>query len=179
MDVADAAALIATAIPGPGGVWADLGAGDGIFSRALLSLLGTSGQVHAVDRDPDVMRLAKYPGIVPMRADFRQPLALPALDGALFANSLHFVAANRQADVLQAISQHVRAHGVIVVAEYDNRAASQWVPDPVSFTRLVMLANDAGLGTPRMVGSRPSAFGGTIYAAALDVLLSTSGDHAR
>ena len=172
MEVADAATLIASAVPAHAKVWADLGAGDGIFSRALLSLVGNGGQVHAVDRDPAVADLTRHRGIIPLRADFREPLPLPELHGALFANSMHFVDARSQAVVLRAVARHVRPNGVIVVVEYEGRAPSRWVPAPISFTRLVTLAREASLGAPRVVGTRRSAFGGSMYAASMNAHVS-------
>ena len=179
MEVADAAVLIAAAVPAHGKVWADLGAGDGIFSRALVSLLGSGVQVHAVDREPGVVRLARSNGIVPLHADFRKPLTLPELDGALFANSMHFVDADSQAAVLRAVALHVRPNGVIVVVEYEDRAASRSVPAPISFTRLVTLAREASLGAPRIVGTRRSAFGGTMYAACMSARVEQLGEARR
>ena len=52
MNHIDAFNLIRTGVPGRGGVWADLGAGSGVFTRALADLLGPEGQVFAVDRQP-------------------------------------------------------------------------------------------------------------------------------
>ena len=52
MNARDARALIAPAVDGPGGIWADLGAGTGTFTRALAGLLGPDCTIYAVDRDP-------------------------------------------------------------------------------------------------------------------------------
>lgn len=51
MNVTEAVEPIAAAIPGRGGTWADLGAGDGTFTRALAGLLGPDGRIYAVDCD--------------------------------------------------------------------------------------------------------------------------------
>jgi SAM-dependent methyltransferase len=165
MHVPEAATLIAPAIHGAAGVWADLGAGTGVFSRALASLLGPTGRVYAVDRDPAVRRLARYDGLVALHADFTTELELPPLDGALLANSLHFVPVEEQARVVRRIAQLVRPGGRLVVVEYEGRAPSRWVPFPVSLERFGALVKEAGLGAPIRVGSRRSAFGGTMYAA--------------
>jgi SAM-dependent methyltransferase len=177
MDVRDAAALIAPAIREPGGVWADLGAGAGTFTRALASLVGADGRIYAVERDRGAVarlralaqdtRNASSAEVVPVPGDFTRPLDLPPLDGALLANALHFVPAADQADVLGRIARGVRPGGQIVAVEYEKRGPSRWVPYPVSLARLSELARAAGLGTPVSLGARPSAFGGTLYAAAL------------
>lgn len=44
-----AVTLIRSGLSGPGGVWADLGCGDGIFTLALHSLVGLGGEIYAVD----------------------------------------------------------------------------------------------------------------------------------
>ena len=165
MHLSDAATLIAPAISAAGTTWADLGAGTGTFSRALASLLGPSGRVYAVDRDPAVLRLARHDGLVAVHADFTMELELRPLDGALLANSLHFIPAAKQAGVLQRIARLVTPGGRIVVVEYEGRAPSRWVPFPISLERFGALAKDAGLGAPVRVGTRRSAFGGIIYAA--------------
>src|SRR2546428_3107720 len=50
MDSDDAVALLKAAVPREPGVWADLGAGTGTFTRALASLL-PGGRVYAVDQN--------------------------------------------------------------------------------------------------------------------------------
>ena len=173
MRVDEAAALIRTAVTGEGGVWADLGAGTGTFSRALAALLGPAGTVYVVDRDRQALATLTGPGsasvgaaaVVPVVADFTGPLALPVLDGALLANALHFVNGGDQAAVLGRVAALLRPGGALVLVEYDRRAASRWVPYPVSSARFAALAAAAGLTAPMQVGERPSAYGGVLYAA--------------
>jgi SAM-dependent methyltransferase len=173
MRVDEAAALIRPAVAGAGGVWADLGAGTGTFSRALAALLGPGGTVYAVDRDRRALATLDAPAgapanaatVVPVVADFTGPLALPELDGALLANALHFVHGGDQAAVLGKVAALLRPGGALVLAEYDGRSASRWVPYPVSRARFAALASAAGLSAPTGVGERPSAYGGVLYAA--------------
>ena len=70
----DAIALIAPAVRGHEGPWADLGAGDGTFTRALVTIVGNEHHVYAVDRDPSAMRTLRnlareLPSVVPLEAD--------------------------------------------------------------------------------------------------------------
>ncbi|HEV8233818.1 MAG TPA: hypothetical protein VGP84_04435, partial [Gemmatimonadaceae bacterium] len=99
------------------------------------------------------------------RGDFTKPLELPPLDGALLANSLHFVDAVAQADVLRRVANGIASGGAIVVVEYDNRPPSRWVPFPVSLDRLAGLTAEAQLGVPEAIGRYRSIFGGSMYAA--------------
>ncbi len=164
----------------PRPAWADLGAGRGTFSRALAGLLGAGGRVYAVDRDPAaVAALARLPraaragAVTAHRADFAEPgaldaLGLPPLDGALLANALHFVPAPAQAAVVAGVLGRLRPGGRLVVVEYEGRRPGPWVPAPVPFARLAALlaaVAPAGAAGPARVASRPSAYGGTMYAA--------------
>ena len=175
----EAVALIAPAIGAPGGAWADLGAGAGTFTRALLHLLGPAGRVVAVEREATALaslrRLARDDArFLVLEADFTEPLDLHRLgthllDGALLANALHFVSADRQARMLTDLSRQISPGGRIAVVEYEGRRPSRWVPAPVSFDRFALLAHDAGLGAAMRVGTRDSAFGGEMYAAFAEV----------
>jgi SAM-dependent methyltransferase len=174
MDVADAGRLIAPAVR-VGERWADLGAGTGTFTEALARLVGVSGEVIAVERDPSRVRtleqLARQRSreprapIVVRRADFTDGLDVEPLDGVLLANALHFVPATAQAETLRRLASALVEGGRVVIVEYDKRAASRWVPFPVSRARLAELAREAGLGTPEVIGEIGSAFGGTMYAS--------------
>lgn len=174
MDTGDAIALIGGAVPRESSTWADLGAGEGVFTRALWELLGPVSRIYAVDRDARALigltRWADGAGadVTAVEADFTRTFALPGLDdegldGILLANALHFVA--HAETVLNALVGLLRPGGRIVVVEYDRRRPSRWVPFPVPPARLALLTKAAGLSVPEVVATRPSAFGGTLYAA--------------
>lgn len=175
MDHSEMVALIRGGVPGPGGVWADLGAGTGNFTYALRELLGPSGAIYAVDRDGKAMRrqhelLARAgPGaaITPIQADFTRPLELPELDGALLANALHFI--RDQAAALMLIAGYLKPGGRVLLVEYDVRRAIPWVPFPVPFERFQTLVAGAGLGDITKLGSRVSPSTGIAMYAAVAV----------
>lgn len=180
MKTREAIALIQGAVRGRGGVWADFGAGDGTFTRALVELLGPGSTILAVDRDPAaVAELVQWssreaPNVIPLEADFTIARDLRGVgenpfDGMLLANSLHFV--SDADDVLARLVALVRPGGRVVLVEYDRRAANQWVPYPIPVDRLPMLAAAAGLSTPVVTATRPSAYQGVMYAAAADRLV--------
>lgn len=97
--------------------------------------------------------------VIPLVADFRGPLALPELDGAVMANSLHFVDASEQGRVLAQVVKHLRPGGAFVLVEYDLERGTPWVPYPVTPRRFAALAMAAGLGVPREIGRLRSRFG--------------------
>ncbi|NIP81713.1 MAG: hypothetical protein GWM90_21845 [Gemmatimonadetes bacterium] len=107
------------------------------------------------------------------RGDLRRPGTVPGLrgttlDGALFANALHFDPAPGR--TLGLYGTCVRSGGRLVVVEYDGRPASPWVPHPLPVARLRDAAAEAGFGPPELMGERPSAYGGRIYCARLTVV---------
>ncbi|MFN2570174.1 MAG: class I SAM-dependent methyltransferase [Gemmatimonadales bacterium] len=134
MNPREAEAFLATAVPRHPGVWADLGAGKGTFTRALAHILGPRSTIYAVDHDPDaIVALAREQPvegvrIVPILGDFAQPLELPGaapgtLDGILLANALHFLP--EPARVLHPLVQWLRPGGNVVLVEYDRRRANR------------------------------------------------------
>jgi ubiquinone/menaquinone biosynthesis C-methylase UbiE len=176
----EAIELIEAAIPRDARVWADVGAGDGTFTRALVELLGLDARIYAVDRDVRVLAsLARWAtregaNVVAVEADFTQPLELPeVMDGLVVANALHFVA---DAEVVLArLGALVRPGGRVVIVEYDRRRGNRWVPYPIAADRLAGVVAAAGLLAPRIVATRPSAFGGMMYVAAADRAEGSSG----
>lgn len=118
--------------------WADLGAGSGLFTRALAGLL-QEGQILAVDKDskalteiPDVVGAVKISKRV---GDFANPVTIDAgLDGIVMANALHFI--ENKASLLQVLKQKLKPGGRIVIIEYDLEKGNAWVPYPVSFKKL-------------------------------------------
>lgn len=140
MQHADAVALIADAVAGHSGVWVDLGAGGGTFTRALAEILGPGSRIYAVDRDADAVAAlstwaaAHAPAVTALGADLSRALDLDALigspiDGMLIANALHFI---RDADeVLGRFARSLRPGGRVMLVEYDRRESTRWVPYPV------------------------------------------------
>lgn len=170
MEHAEAVALIQKGVDSSGGIWADLGAGSGVFTRALSALLGSDGLIYAIDREPQARFLQQHTGlsdqarIVFREADFTQPLGLWEVDGILMANALHFVRNHEK--VLTQIVSSLKQGGRLLLVEYDLNIRNPWVPYPVPKSAFEKLAVSVGLGELREVGRRRSRFGhGDIYAA--------------
>jgi hypothetical protein len=145
--------------------WADLGAGQGLFSDALLSLLQPGSVIHAVDIHKRT-NLRHNPSIIFPQANFvNDKLSIPTLDGILMANSLHYV--QDQVACIKQLKTHLRnGTGVIILVEYDTDTGNEWVPYPVSFVRAQTIFGDAGFSKIEKIGERPSIYRkNSMYAA--------------
>lgn len=154
----DAVELIRPAVE-PGQAWAELGAGEGTFTRALGALVGAAGSVHAFDRDPAAVRTLReltLPGGAPLhvaRSDFTRSLDFPPVDGVLMANALHF--AREPEAVLRRLAARLPPRGKLLLVEYDRTRGNRWVPYPVPLARLREMA--ARVGSRAARGDRASA----------------------
>jgi SAM-dependent methyltransferase len=150
-------------------VWADLGCGTGTFTRALADVLAPGSTIHAMDLDSAA--LARIPArhaevrIHTVPGDFtKPPWRFGRLDGILMANSLHYVR-NQAVFVEQCISR-LQPRWCFVIVEYDMPAANQWVPYPVSRSKLADLFEPSGEASITLLGSRPSVYHrAPLYAA--------------
>jgi SAM-dependent methyltransferase len=149
--------------------WADLGAGNGLFSAALSSILLPGSTIYAVDLNKQP-NLQHHPSIIFHQADFaKDKLPVPALDGILMANSLHYV--QEQAACIQQLKTYLRNYaGVFILIEYDTDSRNQWVPYPVSFARAQTIFGNAGFSKIEKIGERPSVYrSNSMYAALISL----------
>jgi len=172
MDHRDHVNLLRPARLAPGGTWADLGAGSGAFTLALRELTGAQARLYAVDRDKGRlgelerawrMRFGDATKLHLLPADFTRPLDLPALDGVLMANSLHFY--KDKVSVLRHAGTLLKPGGRLLVVEYAVDAGNVWVPYPCSFGKFQALAVEAGFSEPRQLATHPSSFLRGFYSA--------------
>ncbi|HEY0654166.1 MAG TPA: class I SAM-dependent methyltransferase [Chryseosolibacter sp.] len=153
-------------------VWADLGAGEGLFTSALVELLPAGSIIIAIDKDEHALKRLSAGNVRSqvraITADLNKlPENLPQLDGIVMANSLHYI--RDQVKFLEQLKIKFLSHsGVLVVVEYDLEKPNAWVPYPIGKRKLVALANDAGFTLeifPESVHSRLNS--SEIYSAAL------------
>ncbi len=157
--------------PHLGGVWADLGAGSGAFTLALAELQGPGAVIYAIDQDLAALReneramAAHFPAVTlhTRRADFTGALDLPALDGLLMANSLHFH--RDKAPLLRRLLTRLKPGGCFLLVEYNVDQGNMWVPHPLSYRSWHILAQQVGLIHTRQIASVPSRFLKEIYSA--------------
>jgi ubiquinone/menaquinone biosynthesis C-methylase UbiE len=171
MNHTDHVDLLRDGVPGPGGVWADLGAGSGAFTLALAEILGPEATIYAVDREQAALaelerRLdARFPEtrLIPMRADFTQALDVPSLDGVVMANSLHFH--KEKAPIVRSVRNLLSPAGRLILVEYNVDRGNTWVPHPISFPAWERLAARCGFAGTHQIGAKPSRFLREIYSA--------------
>jgi ubiquinone/menaquinone biosynthesis C-methylase UbiE len=145
--------------------WYDLGCGTGTFTMALAQLLPSGSVVYAVDRN--ARSLKRIPddhegvSICKMTANFLEDsFGLPALDGVLMANSLHFV--KQQSSLVAKVAN---AAARVLVVEYEGDSASFWRPYPVPYYKLQALLLRAGYTSVAQLAEHASRYGGKIYSA--------------
>jgi SAM-dependent methyltransferase len=167
----DHVALLRGGIEQPGGVWADFGSGTGAFTLALADLIGPAGVIYSIEQDRSDLAQQeralreRFPNtIVHTRlVDFTRPIDLPALDGIVMANSLHF---HRQpGPIVQLLKSYLRPHGRFILIEYNIEQGNSAVPYPVSFVQWEQLAARCGFMHTRLLLTRPSRFLKEIYSA--------------
>lgn len=167
---ADHVALLRDGVS-PGGVWADLGSGEGAFTLALADLLGPGGSICSVDTDTGSLRVQqramseRFPEVTleVHRGDFMRPLELPPLDGIVMANSLHFH--RDHAAVVRHVVTWLKPGARFVLVEYDADRGNTWVPHPLSYETWDRVAEGTGLTETRLLHRVPSRFLGAIYSA--------------
>ena len=167
----DHVALLQGGIHHPGGVWADFGSGSGAFTLALADLIGPAGAIYSIDQDRSALAQQerslreRFPNtLVHYRlADFTRPLDLPALDGIVMANALHF---HRQKEpIVQLLKRYLRPQARFILVEYNIEQGNSAVPYPVSYRQWADLAQRCGFDRTRLLMTRPSRFLKEIYSA--------------
>jgi trans-aconitate methyltransferase len=141
-------------------VWFDLGAGSGLFTQAVGSLL-PSGKIIAIDKDLRSMNsISENIGKIQVEkraADFTS-FNFQGLnaDGILMANALHFV--KDKVPFLKKLKSGLGEKGVLVVVEYEMTKGNAWVPWPVGFEGLRTLIIESGFGGLKKIGSAESRY---------------------
>jgi ubiquinone/menaquinone biosynthesis C-methylase UbiE len=164
--------LLTPCITERGGVWADFGCGEGIFTAVLYEEIGPSSQIYAIDKNQRALTNLKqnfhetYPEakIHILHANFIEPLSLPALDGFIMANALHFLTNNQKKCVLGDLSSRLKDNGKIIIIEYNTNRGNFAVPFPFNEDQFILFANRLNLRKPQIAARAPSSFLGEMYA---------------
>lgn len=167
MTESEAVDLIRPGVLHHAGIWADVGAGTGMFTQSLRQLL-VSGVIYAVDKTPHVLwSLAGGApvSVVVVEADFTGPMEIPPCDGIIMANALHY--ASDPVATLHNVMGYLRPGGVLLLVEYETeQARPPWIPYPLPFRRLAEIARAADLAEPVELHRIPAGYGHQhIYSA--------------
>ena len=172
MDHSDHVNLLRPAELKPGGSWADLGAGSGAFTFATRELTGPTASIYAVDKDRASLhqleqsyraRFGDSQNLHLIAADFSRTLDLPALDGIVMANSLHFFKDKEK--ILRHVSSYLKLNGILLIVEYNVDSGNYWVPYPFSFETYGKLIPRACFSQPRLLAKTASSFLHEFYSA--------------
>jgi hypothetical protein len=140
--------------------WADLGAGNGLFTKALSALLPSGSIIYAIDKN-SVVESISIPAEVTLKKiqqDFTNPTTInvPLLDGILIANALHYV--KEKIPFLLAWKKKLKSTGIFIVVEYDLDKGNQWVPYPLSFHRLSEMKEELDASEIILIGKEESLY---------------------
>lgn len=173
MDHKDHINLLRPANASQGGTWADLGSGNGAFTLALRELVGSDATIYAVDKDRRALgelenlhraRFGPGPNLITLNQDFSHLRDIPALDGVVMANSLHFFKDKEK--ILRHVHGLLKPNSVLLLVEYNVDSGNLWVPHPLSFETYQTLAPRAGFSEPCLLAKAPSRFLREFYSAA-------------
>lgn len=129
----------------------------------MRELIGPQATLYAIDQDAAALRAQR--DAIPISADFIQSIELPALDGLLMANALHWV--RRQEAVLRLLAGYLKPGGRLLLVEYELQWPRGYVPFPVPYARFEKLAQAAGLRSIERVAERRSPSSGVSMYAGL------------
>lgn len=139
-------------------VWADLGCGSGLFTKALAAMLGTQSKIFALDKtqqsfEPNYNHVA----IEFIKIDFEtDSYEFKNLDGVLMANSLHYV--KDKSKLISKIKRYLKPDGQLLIIEYEMEKSNHWVPFPIRYDQLIELLSDNSFDSFKMLGERPSVY---------------------
>ncbi len=169
MELREAVALIQTEeiMEARQTIWADLGSGSGLFTRALAGLLYTGSTIYAVDKSISSFQKnssSTQVFVKTLELDFvRDDLNLQNLDGILMANSFHFVRDKKS--FIEKIIPYFRDAPVFLMVEYDTDLPNPWVPFPLSFDKLKKLFTELGFHSVKKINEKKSLYhSGKIYS---------------
>jgi ubiquinone/menaquinone biosynthesis C-methylase UbiE len=142
--------------------WADLGCGNGLFTKALATLLADGSTIYAIDKADtfraDISISKSRTNIIFHKQDIeKQELELPLLNGILMANVLHYVKDKKP--FIEKLKQILKPDASFLIVEYDTyQPVPHWVPFPISFTAATELFRQAGYKKIEKLGSQASLY---------------------
>ena len=138
----------------------------------LYELVGPDCEIYAVDKMRRSLNtlLNNFEQLYPeaiihaLHKDFRQPLDIPALDGFVMANALHFTKDDQKRNALNRLVKHLKPGGRAIIIEYNARRGNFAVPYPLDEKGFVELATEVGLVDVQIAARVASSFMREMYA---------------
>ena len=162
MEVITAQHLIQSTVSHRISKWADIGAGTGLFTLALAELLPAGSTIYSVDKSPH--SLYKLPPqanhqIKIIDADYNRPIPdLPALDGMIMANALHYTDAPQLS--LQNLIHYLKPGAPFLLFEYElAHPIPTWIPYPIPYASFESICSQLPLSHPEIIAQHPSMYG--------------------
>jgi trans-aconitate methyltransferase len=141
-------------------IWVDLGAGNGLFTYALSTLLSDTSVIYSVDTDAhslSAINIRKPVTLKKIQADFEKEDWGPEMvTGVLMANALHYV--KDKESLLKKIGDRMMSGGRLIIVEYEMEKANNWVPYPIGFDRLGELVFRTDYKSIRKLSEVPSVY---------------------
>jgi ubiquinone/menaquinone biosynthesis C-methylase UbiE len=141
-------------------IWVDLGAGNGLFTYALSTLISDVSEIYSVDTDVqslNAINIRKPVTLNKIQADFEKENWGPdSVNGVLMANALHYVKDKER--LLKSIAERLLPGGRLIIVEYEMDKANNWVPYPVGFDRLGELVFRTDYKSIRKLSEVPSVY---------------------
>lgn len=151
-------------------IWADLGCGNGVFTKALASLLPDGSWIHAIDLDASAIRQIpdEYNGIGIEKSvmDFTsEGIVFHQMDGIIMANSLHYI--KDKEPFVRRMMEALKSEGLFLLIDYDMNRSNRWVPYPLPMVAAKELFLSCGAAAFSVLNKRRSVFGDQWMYAAL------------
>ncbi len=167
MQIKEAINLIKHPVTKEKSAYADLGCGNGLFTKALAQLLAPQSVIYAVDKNQTALNSFSVDANIQLQKiniDFiKDEFPFKDLSGILMANSLHYVE-DKNAFLLKAKASLSRG-GYFIIVEYDTDKANHWVPYPISFSSLQSLFEKINFHSVQKLQTYPSRYWRTMYSA--------------
>lgn len=151
-------------------IWADLGCGEGVFTKALATLLPAGSLIRAIDLDEKAIKKipGEFEGVVIEKTvmDFTsRSVVFQQMDGILMANSLHYI--KDKASFLARTIHSLKPNGHFLLVDYDMNRSNPWVPYPIPIAIAEELFLSCGASAFSLLKKRKSVFGDRWMYAAL------------
>lgn len=167
MQLSEAIHLIQHPIAKEKTAYADLGCGNGLFTKALAQLLAPQSVMYAVDKNETALNSFSVDSNIQLQKinmDFiKDEFPFKNLSGILMANSLHYVE-DKNAFLLKAKAS-LAQDGYFIIVEYDTNKANRWVPYPVSFSSIHNLFSTINFCSVQKLQTHPSRYWQSMYSA--------------